>query len=207
MQANEMNEAEKAFRDAIRIDDSVQISYMNLAELYRRTDRVDDAVKEYEMALAKNPKLISAHMMLGMIAEKREDLAEAKQHYQESLKINKSFAPAANNLAWIMAEEGTDLDQALYYAQVAREQAPSDPNIADTLGWIYYKKNAYLKAVSFLREAADKLHGNPVVYYHLGMTQLKKGDNAEAKKALNTALKLSDKFPGVEDARKALAEL
>ncbi len=207
MQAKKMDEAEKAFREAIRIDDTVQISYMNLAELYRRTDRVDDAVKEYEMALAKNPKLISAHMMLGMIAEKRDDLQGAKQHYQESLKINKSFAPAANNLAWIMAEEGSNLDEALSYAQIAREQAPNDPNIADTLGWIYYKKNAYLKAVSFLREAVDKLQDNPLIYYHLGMTQLKKGDKAEAKKALNTALKLSDTFPGVEEAQKALAEL
>ncbi len=207
MQAKKMDDAEQAFRDAIKIDDTVQISYMNLAELYRRTDRVNEAVKEYEMALAKNPKLISAHMMLGMIAEKREDLSGAKQHYEASLKINKTFAPAANNLAWIMAEEGTNLDEALIYAQTAREQAPNDPNVADTLGWIYYKKNAYLKAVSYLREAADKLQDNPVVFYHLGMTQLKKGDNAEAKKALDTALKISDKFPGVEDARKALAEL
>ncbi|MDA0738723.1 MAG: tetratricopeptide repeat protein [Nitrospirae bacterium] len=207
MQAKNMEEAEQSFRDAINIDDAVQISYMNLAELYRRTDRVDEAVKEYEMALVKNPKLVSAHMMLGMIAEKRDDLSGAKQHYQESLKINESFAPAANNLAWILAEEGTNLDEALSYAQIAREQAPSDPNIADTLGWIYYKKNAYLKAVSFLNEAADKLQDNPIIHYHLGMTQLKKGDTAAAKKALNTALKLSDKFPGVEEAKKALAEL
>jgi len=207
MQAKQMDEAETAFRKAISIDDTVQISYMNLAELYRRTDRIDDAVKEYEMALAKNPKLISAHMMLGMIAEQRDDHSGAKQHYEETLKLNDSFAPAANNLAWILAEEGEKLDEALSYAQTARAQRPEDPNIADTLGWIYYKKNAYLKAASLLREAVDKLQDNPVIYYHLGMTQLKKGDPVGAKKALNTALKLSDRFPGVEEARKALEEL
>ena len=63
------------------------------------------------------------------------------------------------------------------------------------------------KAASLLREAADKLQDNPVIYYHLGMTQIKKGDPVEAKKALNTALKLSDRFQGVEEARKALEEL
>ncbi|MFB3071609.1 MAG: tetratricopeptide repeat protein, partial [Nitrospirales bacterium] len=112
MQAKQMDEAETAFRKAISIDDTVQISYMNLAELYRRTDRIDDAVKEYETALAKNPKLISAHMMLGMIAEQRDDHSGAKQHYRETLKLNDSFAPAANNLAWILAEEGEKLDEA-----------------------------------------------------------------------------------------------
>jgi tetratricopeptide (TPR) repeat protein len=35
MQAKQMDEAEKAFRKAISINDTVQISYMNLAELYR----------------------------------------------------------------------------------------------------------------------------------------------------------------------------
>jgi len=146
-------------------------------------------------------------MMLGMIAEQRDDHSGAKQHYQETLKLNDSFAPAANNLAWILAEEGEKLDEALSYAQTARAQRQNDPNIADTLGWIYYKKNAYLKAASLLREAVDNLQDNPVIYYHLGMTQLKKGDPVEAKKALNTALKLSAWFPGVEEARKTLEEL
>jgi tetratricopeptide (TPR) repeat protein len=207
MQAKKMDEAEQSFRKAISIDDTVQISYMNLAELYRQTDRVNDAVKEYEMALAKNPKLISAHMMLGMIAEHRKDHQGAKEHYRETLKINETFAPAANNLAWILAEEGSNLDEALTYAQIAREKSPADPSIADTIGWIYYKKNAYLKAVSYLREAAEKLQDNPTVHYHLGMTQLKKGDTADAKKTLNMALKLSDRFPEAEEAKKALAEL
>ncbi|MFB3071608.1 MAG: hypothetical protein ACE1ZK_06025 [Nitrospirales bacterium] len=58
-----------------------------------------------------------------------------------------------------------------------------------------------------MREAVDKLQDNPVIYYHLGMTKLKKGYPVEAKKPLNTALKLSDRFPGVEEARKALEEL
>ena len=99
------------------------------------------------------------------------------------------------------------MDLALTYAQVAREQNPNDPNIADTLGWVYYKKNAHIKAVRLLREAAEKLQDNPVIHYHLGMVHVKRGEPKEAQKAFKTALKLSDSFPGADEARKMLNEL
>ena len=102
-------------------------------------------------------------MILGMIAEQRNEVEKAQSHYQKTLEINSSFAPAANNLAWLMAENGGSLDEALAYAQNARAQQGDNGHIADTLGWIYYKKNAPLKAVSLLEEATEKLPENPVV--------------------------------------------
>ena len=95
-----------------------------------------------------------------------------------------------------------NLDVALSYAQTAREQKPDDPNIADTLGWIYYKKNAYLLAVNLLKEAADKLPNEPVVQFHYGMAQYKNGNAAGARTALQTSLKLSKDFTGSEEAQK-----
>ena len=108
--------------------------------------------------------------------------------YQEALKINPRFAPAANNLAWLMIERGGNSDVALGYAQTAREVAPTNPNIADTLGWIYYQKKVYLKAVSLLKEAAEQLPENPVVVYHYGMALYKNENKPEARKALEKSL-------------------
>ena len=142
-----------------------------------------------------------------MIHEQRKEYDKAKGRYEESLKIDPKFAPAANNLAWILSEQGGNIDVALNYAQVAREQRPEDPNIADTLGWIYYKKNAYLKAATLLKDAAEKLPDNPIVQYHYGLAQQKNGDAAGAKKSLQTSLKLSQDFPGANEARKVLKEL
>ena len=106
----------------------------------------------------------------------------------------------------ISYEQG-DIDAALGYAQTAREQQPEDPSIADTLGWIYYKKNAYLKASTLLKEATEKLPENPIVQYHYGLAQQKNGDVAGAKKSLQTSLKLNQSFPGAQEARKVLKEL
>jgi len=206
-QAKQADQAEKAFKQALALNDQLQVSYMNLAELYRQSNRVDEAVKEYERLLAKNPKVASAHMMLGMIAEQRNEVEKAQSHYRKTLEISPKFAPAANNLAWLLAENGGSLDEALAHAENAQAQQGNNGHIADTLGWIYYKKNAHLKAVALLEEAAEKLSENPVVRYHLGMALAKKGDAANAKKSLETALKMSPNFPGAEEAKSTLKSL
>ena len=207
MQEEDTGQAEIAFKKAIELDNSLLTSYTNLGQLYQQAGKMDQAMKKYEAVLAKDPKALPAHMLLGIIHESQKEYEKAQEHYQESLKINPRFAPAANNLAWILAERGGNLDSALSYAQTAREQKPDDPHIADTLGWIYYKKNAYLLAVNLLKESAEKLPKDPEVQYHYGMAQYKNGDSAGAKKTLQASLNLSQTFTGSEEARTTLAGL
>ena len=151
--------------------------------------------------------MMSAQVLLGMIHVQQKEYVKAKARFEEALKVHPKSAPAANNLAWILSEQGGNIDVALNYAQAAREQQPEEPNIADTLGWIYYKENAYLRAATLLKEAAEKLPDNPIIQYHYGLAQQKNGDLAGAKKSLRTSLKLSPSFPGADEARKVLKEL
>jgi tetratricopeptide (TPR) repeat protein len=205
--ANDIGPAEEAFKKAIELDNSLLSAYMNLAKVYHKTGKLDQAVKEYETLLVKDPTIIQVNMLLGMIYESQKQYDKAMARFETILKTNPKFAPAANNLAWLMVEHGGNLDVALSHAQTAREQQPEDPHIADTLGWVYYKKNAYLLAVSLLKEATEKLPNDPVVQYHYGMAQYKNGDKAGAKRALQTSLKLSKDFSGSDEAQKTLAGL
>jgi tetratricopeptide (TPR) repeat protein len=207
MNAKDSRQAETAFKKAIELDHSLFSAYMNLGQAYYSAGKTDEAMKEYEAVLAKNPKVIQAHMVLGIIHEVRKEYDKSRPHYEEILRLDPRFAPAANNLAYLLLREGGNLDTALSYAQTAREQKPDDPYIADTLGWIYYKKNAYLLAVNLLKEAVEKLPNDPVVQFHYGMAQYKNGNSAGAKKALQTSLTLSNDFSGSEEARKTLAGL
>lgn len=200
-------QAEQAFKTAIELDGASLAPYLNLAQLYYQTGKVEQAIAEYELALSKSPNASAALMMLGIIHESRNEHEKAQQRYEQILKQDPRFAPAANNLAWILVDHGGNLDVALGYAQTAREQKPDDPRIADTLGWIYFKKNTSLLAASLLKEAAEKLPSEPLVHYHLGIVQAKSGDTAAAKQSLQTALKLRQDFPGAEDAKKAMAKL
>jgi tetratricopeptide (TPR) repeat protein len=205
VKAKDLGQAEQAFKRAIELDNSLLSAYLNLAQTYYQAGKIGQAIKEYESVLAKEPQSTQALMMLGVIHESKQEHDKARARYEEILKFNAQFAPAANNLAWILVEHGGNLDVALAHAQTARERRPDDPYVADTIGWIYYKKHAYLLAVSLLREAAERLSHEPLVQYHFGMALYKSGDHASAKKALHTALKLNPNFTGSDEARKTLA--
>lgn len=200
-------QAEQAYRKAIELNPSLLSAYMGLAQTFLFAGKTDEAMKEYEAVLVKEPNVIQAHMMLGLNHEQRNELGKAQARYETILKLNPKFAPAANNLAWVIAQQGGNLDVALSHAQTAREGSPDDPYIADTLGWVYYKKNTNLLATSLLKEAVEKLPNEPEVHFHYGMALAKNNATTEAKQALQTALKLRPDFPGADEARKTLQGL
>jgi len=51
-------------------------------------------------------------MMIGILRDLQKQPAKANEAYQKVLEIDKSFAAAANNLAWNYAEHGGSIDTA-----------------------------------------------------------------------------------------------
>ena len=139
MKGEDPGQAETPFKKALELDDSLLSAYMNLGLVYHIAGKTDQAAKKFEAVLAKDPKVLRAHMMLGIIHDGLKEHEQAQAHYEAILKLDSRFAPAANNLAWILVEHGGNLDVALSHAQMARGQQPNDCYIADTLGWVYYK--------------------------------------------------------------------
>ncbi len=133
--------------------------------------------------------------------------SEAQARYEKVVLMDPRAAVAANNLAWIYAESGNNLDEALKLAQTARLQLPSSPEVSDTLGWVYYKKGLPSLAVPIFRESVDKSPKNAVYRYHLGLAYAKSGHLEDARKALEQALALDPKFNGSADAQSVLAGL
>ena len=85
-------------------------------------------------------KTQSSRLVVAMILEMQKKIPEAKQKYDEVLAIDQRSVIAANNLAYLYAEANENLDRALILAQTAVEQAPDNPDVRDTLGWVYYQK-------------------------------------------------------------------
>jgi Tfp pilus assembly protein PilF len=138
-------------------------------------------------------------------ADNRKD--EAERRYQQILEMHPTAVVAANNLAWIFAERGEQLDRALQLALTAKQQLPSHPSVSDTLGWVYYKKNIPQQAVALLEDSVKQDSGNPSYHYHLGMAYLQSGDQPKARQSLQQALRLKSDFSGADEARRALATL
>ena len=204
---NETPQAEAELLKSAELDPKLVTAYVALTQIYTASRNFDQALARLDTALKANPDNLTLLMLTGMIQQQNGNTPKAQEAYEKILAKEPGFAPAANNLAYIYSENQGDQEKALRLAQKAREGRPEDPNIADTLGWILYKKGNYEWALSYLKESAAKLPDNADIQFHLGMTQYKLGDAAAAKVALERALELDPKFSGAEEARRTLQEL
>lgn len=201
---NKTDAAETAFNEAISANPNYLQPYFGLARLYLMNRKVDKAIAQYKTLLEKKPDQTSPHMMLGTLytSIERPDLAE--KAYREALQITPDFIPAANNLAYLLAEQERNLDEALQLGLKAKAQKPDDPFIKDTLGWIYYKMGLYAEALRELKESLQDLPDNASINYHIGMTYYKMLEFDKAQYHLSRALELNENFSNANNAKRIL---
>jgi tetratricopeptide (TPR) repeat protein len=145
--------------------------------------------------------------MIALILRKQNRTDEAIEQYRKVLSLDPEAAVAANNLAWIYADQGRMLEEGLRLARIARTKLPSQPEVIDTIGWLYYKSRQPDLAVPYFKEAIDLSPRNPQYRYHLAATYARTGASRLAKATLEEALKLGSNFPEIEDARRLLVRL
>jgi len=200
--------AEKYLRTTLERDASNLVAYNSLGQMYLQQHRLDEARKEFEQIVKRKPDSVPARTMVGMILDVQQKHDEAKTIYEGIVKGGGVQAPvAANNLAWIYADRGEQLDLALQLAQDAKQQIPDSAEVNDTLGWVYYKKDLRELAVKTLENSVGKDPKNVMFQYHLGLAYARAGQSTKARRALEEALRLKPDFDGAPEARKALASL
>jgi tetratricopeptide (TPR) repeat protein len=92
-------------------------------------------------------------LLAGVKAERKHDWAAAVGNYEAAVHGGDSSGVSANNLAWIYAQQGRELERALALASHARELAPEDPAVLDTLGVVHLARREYSNAVGVLELA------------------------------------------------------
>ncbi len=193
------DEAIQLYQGLIQEDPRSPDLLFQMAETQRRKGDLNSAADTFRRCSQAAPADTTCLMQLGMIFEGTGKRDQAKPIWEQILKIKPDHPVALNNLAFIKAEEGVDLDQALTMSQRARQAMPNSPEVSDTLGWIYIKKNLSEDAVRVFKDLTAQVPSNPTFHYHYGMALLQKGDKPSAKKELEMAL--ADK-PSTNDAAK-----
>jgi len=202
--------AEAPLKRAIEIDPGSLRAYALLGHLFVATGKLESAKAEFEAFAERRPgtsAAIAGQTMVGLILETQNRLGDAQAVYEKILTVSPRAVVAANNLAWLYAERGANLHVALNLAQAVAQQVPDRPEIDDTLGRIYYKKELATLAIPAFRRSVEKDATNPLYHYHLGLTYTKTRDWTRAKQSLEKALGLSTNFDGATDARKVLASI
>lgn len=204
------SQAETAYNRAIDLRPAWSKPRENLARLYLAQGKRPEAIKVLETALQYNPKDSSPFFSLAMLYEQTGEYDKAIQCYERVLSGHPNLWQAANDLAFLkclQAKKPAQLNEALGLARRAHALSPDEPDVLDTLGWIYYKKGDMAKALGLIRRAVSGAPQDPVHNFHLGMVLYEDGRWSEARKSLARALASKERFPGREKAVSTLAKL
>lgn len=205
LEAKNYSAASAAAEQAIQLDPDSVLPYLQLGEVLRRQGDGNGAIQAYERALTRQPKAAAVIAAIGNIYLNQNDLAKAGAEFQKALDVDPNLAVAQNNLAWVYAEQGQNLDVALGLAQKAKSRNPDAVSFTDTLAWVMYKKGDYTEAIPYLQDCVKKTPDSGQFRYHLGMALVAAGQKEQGKAALQAALKMNLDNADTQLARQALA--
>ncbi len=170
-----------------------------LAEAHRRKGDLNEALRLFQAAAAADPKDTQALLAAALILDGTGRSDQAAPLYEQILRLQPKHSVALNNLAYIVAQRGADPDRALALAQQAAQANKDSPDIEDTLGWAYVKKNQPDDAIVAFRKALQTAPDNPIFHYHLGVALVQIGERDAAIHELQNAL---DNHASSQDAEK-----
>jgi tetratricopeptide (TPR) repeat protein len=140
--------------------------YLAMGEAFRRKGDTPSAIAAFRNARSTLPNDARVLAALAMALDATSSW-EAQQAYEDAVRVAPNNALLLNNLAFKLAESGADLDRALSLARRAQQSLPAMAEIADTLGWIYLKKDMVFEARAILAPLVQKQPGNAGIRAHL----------------------------------------
>ncbi len=147
-----------------------------------------DAVEHYRKAKTLVPKNPMPAALWARELESDGRAQEAIAAYREVLQLDPKNVFVLNNLAFLLADSGQDLEEALRMAEVARRLANDNVAVVDTLGWVYLKKGLTASALQVFETLVRTDPKNSTYHYHFGVTLLASGNKTKARHELETAL-------------------
>ncbi len=172
-------EAEKFLVMALPMHQESSNMIMELANNYIFTGKSEQAIKTFQL-----------------IANLRET---------EQNKV--TIAHACNNIAWLMAQNTSQLKEALEYAKRANSLVPNFPSFLDTLGWVYFQGKKWKGAEKYFAKALQISPQKNSIKLRLAQVYIKLDRKNEAKRLLKEILarKISERMK--KDAQDLLDSL
>jgi tetratricopeptide (TPR) repeat protein len=184
-----------------------------------RLERWSDAVAQFEktLTLAKDdPNLIneSFHFRHGAALEQSGNHEKGVELLRKTLSMIRAAKPeetdpeftatVLNYLAYLWVDRNENLEEAGTMAKEAITLSPDNGAIADTLGWWYFRKGDYPRALADLKKAERLIEEpDPVILDHLGQTLMKLDEKEFAADYFRQALELE---PENAEVKKRLEE-
>jgi tetratricopeptide (TPR) repeat protein len=146
-------DAARCLGQSMEIDHQRATAAMALAESVL-AKKQDEALDKLELLAGRLGG--SAGALLDAVKAQESKQPEAAiQQYETAIRRGEYTGVAANNLAWLYAENDRNLDRALDLAKFAHDRDPKNLAIMDTLGFVYLARREYSQALTVLKDAIE----------------------------------------------------
>ncbi len=179
---------------------------LGLGSVYRKAGDAEAAIREFSRAAEQAPEQPLAWLLLAVTSQNAGHTEQAVNAYRKVIELEPDNAAACNNLAFALADEERDLDEALELANRAVRQAPEEPNLQGTLGYVYLKKGMYPSALSLFENLVKRRQGDPGFRINLGKALLATGQKERARAELTAAMSYQPSEQQQKEIQELLAE-
>ena len=206
-QASYWRDSETLFRHTLACSpENNVVAHTQLGIALRDRGSIDEAIEQYNEALAINPNSARVHNNLGEAFQKIGDYDESIRQSEEALRLDPNSAVAHNNLGVSLRLQGR-LDEAIAHLE---ESLRLDPNRADAhnnLGVALGIKGMIPEAIDHFHKALEINPDHADAHHCLGVAMLKRGQVAEALKQFQLALNLATQQGNSELAEAVRAKI
>ncbi|MGE5609457.1 MAG: tetratricopeptide repeat protein, partial [Bacillota bacterium] len=179
-----------------------------LTTLYMEQKRPAEALRVVEAMRAAVAGDADQLYFVSLLYERIQQRPMAEKLLLEILKLE-PHSGASNDLGYMWADEGRNLEQAETLIRTAVRAEPDNSAYLDSLGWVLYKRGKFAESHRYLQEAVDSAgKPDPVVLDHLGDTLYRLDQVPEAVKIWRRSLdRMSEMRQGREDLKKLQLQL
>lgn len=165
---------------------------LGLASSLGMLGRKKEAEEQYRLVQQKAGGDSRPWLLYGALMSSSGNQQAAAEAYQEVLKRDRQNPFALNNLAFLTARAGADLQKALSLAEEAKRGMPHSSEIHDTLAYVYVRLGMKRNAVAALEEILQYQAGAEQAKTRNIIEKISRGDLAEVRAEMEQAARTMD---------------
>lgn len=158
------------------------------AQLLRDAKQAETAYQVLTQGLEKLPNHPDLLYETAMLADQLGKHDVFEQMMRKVIEIKPDHAQAYNALGYSLLDRNERVAEGMLLVEKARQLAPDDAAIIDSVGWGHYRMGNLDKSLEFLRRAYNA-NPDPEIAAHLGEVLWVQGVKEQAKKVWSDALK------------------
>lgn len=176
LSTNDLDEALNVMDEAVLSHPEDPVVWYYFGLLYNRAQVYPPAIGAFERVETLATRFPKVELLLdsmfyfnyGAVCERSGQFERAEALLQRAIRLDTENAEAFNYLAYMWAEKGIHLDQALEYSRHTIDCDPDNGAFLDTLGWLLYKQKRVAEALVCLQSACYFMPDDPTILEHLG---------------------------------------